>query len=1013
MSRRCFALVIVLLLETISTVPSYCRGVSIEDFNSGTPVLASYPDQDLDPNDWQLNTSNPYQGSGSSLRLHGNTWKTQSIPPVAVADTTVWQVAIYCENRGEMQAFGVSDGQNELFYTFFGRDLPADTNWYTVNQGALPQNQWHRYLLPIGRDWEISFGYLPDLDQLIYVNDDDAGYNGATLFDAIADVTEDLPRAPRARILYTVEKQSQVSDKLYRLAVQFYGEVFDPDSETHTWAWDFGDSTTSDRPDPLHEFLVHADYPYTVGVQVTDPDGMAAGDTCQVAVAAGSQEGPLTVNFVGDVFTGRGYENSGGIIDTYGIEALYTPTLGILGQAADVNVVNLEVPYTDRGTPHPTKSVVFRSEPQNISGIQYAGIDVVTLGNNHIIDYGEIGMIDTIDGLKQMNIKYSGAGSTEYLALLPTFWTEKGVRLGFLGLCNRTGRQWNYQPFLDAGYDKPGFAYLLPGNLATSIDYTRPLADIVIVQTHSGDEYETAPPPDGLLAGLPAISPRVEAASLNPSDPDFKFRNEPTPGERELRRQAIDFGADILINHHPHVLQGFEAYNGKLIAHSLGNFIFDLYYTETMPTLVLTLEVEKTGITGYRFTPAWINHWIPEPATGNLGREIVGRLTDYSRPMNAIVAPLPDSNEARIYLSRADLDSTVSSTEETLQLVEADGFAVSAPLELAGLGNLSGISGLIGGGPWEIRWGREILWHGGFEDEGADLWDVNTADEELVTDLTHSGSQSLRLRRLSGASGQTGTDLEKHLPCDPTKQHSAVTWLRADNAQQARSMVRFYSTRYSETPVADYDLAPRLNGSTDWVRQWRDIDTPVNAEYFEMRCGHEPPTSGTGYSWYDDMAFIEWEPWTSAAADLKIPSPNNHRFLQIRSTDTGATVVSVIYDETAYGPVQISASPQETPVASNLGLRCFPNPCNPRVTVELDLAVAGLAGTANEVTVEVFDVRGHKIRTLHQGLLSAGVRHGLTWDGNDDEGRNVASGVYLVQAKVGQRQALEKVTLLR
>ena len=62
---------------------------------------------------------------------------------MAVADTTVWQVAIYCENRGEMQAFGVSDGTNELFYTFFGRDCPQDTNWWTVYQGAFARNEWH------------------------------------------------------------------------------------------------------------------------------------------------------------------------------------------------------------------------------------------------------------------------------------------------------------------------------------------------------------------------------------------------------------------------------------------------------------------------------------------------------------------------------------------------------------------------------------------------------------------------------------------------------------------------------------------------------------------------------------------------------------------------------------------------------------------------------------------------------------------------------------------------------
>ncbi|MCP4799107.1 MAG: T9SS type A sorting domain-containing protein [bacterium] len=975
-------------LLALLIISSSCFGGAIEDFESGTITLTSFQDQDQDPNDWQLTTDNPHSGN-YSLMLYGNTWKSEAINPVAVTDTTVWQIAIYCETRGEMQGFGISDGVNQLFYTFFGRDLPEDTNWYTVYQGAFSQDQWHQYMLPIGRDWEIAFGYLPTINELVFVNDADASTVGETQFDSIIDVTDNLPQAPHARILYTVEDQQKVSAELYRLSIQFYGEVFDPDSETHTWAWDFGDSTTSTLQNPQHEFLISSDHFYTVGLNVTDPDGLAAGDTCQVAVAEGEPTGPLTVNFVGDVFTGRGYENYGGIIDTYGIEALYTPTLDILGNAADVNVVNLEVPYTDRGAPHPTKSVVFRSEPENIVGIQYAGIDVVTLGNNHIIDYGEIGMLDTFDGLDQLNIKYSGAGSTEYMALLPTFWTEKGVRLGFLGLCNRTGRAWNYQPFLDAGYNKPGFAYLLPDNLDRCISYTKPLSDIVIVQTHSGDEYETAP---------------SRAAEAN--DSEIRFRNEPTPGEIDLRRHAIDAGADILINHHPHVLQGFESYNGKLIAHSLGNFIFDLYYTETMPTMVLTLEIEKTGITGYRFTPAWINHWIPEPATGNLGREIIGRIADYSLSMNAIVTPIANSNEARIYLNRADTDSSSTATETVLQLVEEDGFAISPPEKLSGRGSLASIE--TPGSNFEIRYGREMLWHGGFEDEGADLWDDNTEDEVMDEEVFYSGARSLRLRRLSSASGQTGTDLEKHLPCDPEKEHSAVSWLKADNAYQARTMVRFYNGRYATSPVGDYDIAPRLDGSTDWTFQWRNLETPSNATYFDMRCGHEPPDSDTGYSWYDDLALIEWDNWIPAGDKLIIPAPNNYRFVQVRNSDTGLTEVVLNYEETAYGPLDITAVPGDVPTPANISLRCFPNPFNPRVTIELNIA-----NSANEVTVEIFDLRGKKVCTLHQGILPEGLRHGMTWNGQNDNNENLASGVYLVQVKADNKSVGQKITLVR
>jgi poly-gamma-glutamate capsule biosynthesis protein CapA/YwtB (metallophosphatase superfamily) len=960
-------------------------GNVIEEFES-TPILSSWADQDHSPDSWQLST-NAHSGN-SSLLLYGNTWKSESIDSVAVTDSTVWQIAITCETRGEMQGFGISDGTNQLFYTFFGRDLPEDSNWNTVYQGAFSQNQWHTYLLPIGRDWEIAFGYLPTINELVFVNDADTSTIGRTLFDSIIDVTDNLPQAPNCRLLYTVEEQQKVSEKQYRLSVQFHGEVFDPDSETHTWAWDFGDSTTSELQNPSHEFLINSDYFYTIGLTVTDPDGLASGDTCQIRVTPGDPSSPLTVNFVGDVFTGRGYENYGGIIDTYGVESLFTPTLDIFGNAADVNVANLEVSYTNRGTAHPTKSVVFRSEPENILGIQYAGVDVVTLGNNHIIDYGEIGMLDTIDNLNLLNIKHSGAGTSEYMALLPTFWTEKGVRLGFLGLCNRTGRAWNYQPFLDAGYNKPGFAYLLPDNLDRCINYTQPLSDIVIVQTHSGDEYLTAPD---------------RAAEEN--DSEIRFRNEPTPGEIELRRCAIDSGADILINHHPHVLQGFESYNGKMIAHSLGNFIFDLYYTETMPTMVLTLEIEKTGITGYRFTPAWINHWIPEPATGNLGREIIGRIADYSLPMNAIVSPIANSNEARIFLNRADTDSSSTATETTLQLIEQNGYAISEPVKLSGRGNLSSIASL--GNNYEVRYGRELLWHGGFEDEGADLWDDNTADEIMDEEVFRSGKRSLRLRRLSSASTQTGTDLEKHLPCNPEKEHSAISYLKTDNAYQARTMVRFYNSRYGTSPVGDYDLASRFNGSTDWTFQWRNLDTPTDATYFDMRCGHEPPENDTAYSWFDDLALIEWDNWVPANDELKIPAPNNYRFIQLRNINTGITEATLNYSETAYGPLEISTVPDDVPTPPGMGLNCYPNPFNPRVTIELNIS------NQEKVTVEIYNLRGEKVRTLHDGTLPDGLRHGMTWNGKNEQGQNLASGIYLVQVKNNNQAAGQKITLVR
>lgn len=981
------------------------QSITLEDFESGAPALESYPDQDAEPSDWEVSTANPWQGSWA-LRIYGNSWKTEAIAPFAVADSTVWQVAALVEQLGEMQAFGVGDGTNELLYTFAGDQLPEGNQWWTVYQGAFAAGEWHEYLLPVGRDWMATYGYLPVITKLIYVNDDDSGGGGETWFDAVADVSEDLPVPPEAAILYTVEGSRRIGAKRFLVDVQFQGTVFDPDSPDHEFNWDFGDGGSSAVQNPSHQFLVEAEHTYTVGLVVRDPDGLMGSDTCQVHVEPGGGDLPITVNFVGDIFTGRSYESPGGIIATYGIDALFDPTRPIFGDAADVNVANLECSYTDRGTPHPTKSVVFRSRPENVAGIVNAGVDVVTLGNNHIVDYGEPGMLQTMELLDSVGVGYSGAGINEYFALLPTFRTEQGIRLAFLGQCNRDGRTWNYQPFLDAGYNKPGFGYLLPHNLEQAITWARDRADVVIIQLHSGDEYETAPPDKRLLT----VPPPVEACDIGPGDPDFLFRVEPSPGERELRRQAADDGADVVINHHPHVLQGFESYGGKLIAHSLGNFVFDLYYPETMPTIVLTLEMGKSGITGYTFTPAWIDDWIPHPATGTLGREIIDRMADYSRPMGALVACRPDSNRGRIYLHRWDADSTVTTetVEDTLYL--AAPYRTSPPLPLAGNGNLSRVEAITGSGSgWEVRWGREILWHGGFEEEGATFWDDNTADEWLDDAVHRSGKRSLALRRAAGTGAEVGTDLEKHLPCDPAKEHSLAGYLEADNAEGAVMKARFYSGRYASSPLSSEEIGAPLSGSAPWSRRWKDLSTPAGGTYFEVRCVNEPPAAGTGYAWFDDIAFIEWDPWTTFSGGTAVPSPNNFRFVQVRSADAGAGRVAVEYEETAYGVTATRLSGGAPPANTALRLRSYPNPFNPRTTIE-----AFVPGSESQpVSVEVFDVRGRRVARLFRGEMPAGRTSGLSWDGTDENGRAVPSGIYFVRLKTNGATVSRKLVLLR
>jgi len=559
-----------------------------------------------------------------------------------------------------------------------------------------------------------------------------------------------------------------------------------------------------------------------------------------------------------------------------------------------------------------------------------------------------------------------------------------------------------------AGANKYGFAYLIPKNLEKALTTTRDQADVMILTLHSGVEYEPEPPPDdGVKAGGPG------------HDIEVSFNNEPTLGQRELRRLAIDLGADIVVNHHPHVLQGFEAYNGKIIAHSLGNFIMDLSYIETFPTLVLTLEIDTGGICGYRIVPAWMDAFVTQPATGQLGRAILERIAEYSRTMDVVVDLDSETVSARLYPASDAPAAQVETFVQTVSLRLEDGYAISEPLPLDEPGCLSRIVKVRGDGlaSYEICWGAEILWHGGFEAEGATLWDDNTSDEWLDESEFRTGKRSLALRRQTGQ-GEVGTDLEKHLPCDPTRRHSMVGYLKGDNAAEANILGRFYSDRSSGSVLNDTQIGPAYTGNSDWFGQWQNLVTPSNGRYFEMRCTMESPASGEALAWFDDLAFIEWLPWQTGVAGLAVDHPSNTRYLQVRTTDLSVMEVEITYEMTSFGS-GLSSTPGEgtAPGSSPAGRQGwlgqnYPNPFNPSTRIELAAPTTG-EGSTVATSLAIYDTRGRRLATLFHGALLRGETRIFVWDGKDDAGRSLPSGIYFARAEIVGRVENRKMVLVR
>jgi len=968
------------------------RADTIENFDDGIIQLFSYPGEDFDPNAWALDSMNTYNNSAYSLKLWGNTWKVESIVPVTLDTNDVWQVAAYVDTLAEIQGFGLRDTAHTLLYSFAGTQQLNTEIWIPVYQGAFPLQTWNQYQLPVGQDWLAYFGYMPTITGIVFINDRDYDPDGVVYFDDVLDITTDLPMAPEVTIDYVLGEVYRDTHGARLVDIQFFSTVVDTDSWYHEYFWYFGDDSTGNEPNPSHTYVVLDDHIYTVLLEVVDSTNMWGRATCTVTVDPGPTTFPLTMNFVGDVMLARRYEYAGGIIPTQGVEAIFAPTLPYLGDVADITVANLESPLTDTGIPHPTKPIIFRGSPENVDGIVYAGIDVVSIANNHIIDYGLEGMQQTQAVLDSNNILHSGAGANSYEAYLPVFCNKKGTNIAFLASSERTGQYDNYQPYLNAGINKPGFAYLTQFDITRQIQTVENDADIIIVEMHSGDEYNP----------IPELMDRDETDS-NEDEMYSRFLLAPSRSDITDRHHAIDQGADLVVCHHVHVLQGLEVYNGKLIAHSLGDFTFDLNYPETYPSMILSGRIDETGFYEYHVVPIYIDDYIPRRAHGELGLYILDYLTRRTKDLNSYLAVDRDSVTAQVILDTLGMTSMTTTHNDTAQLQEENGSWVSNPIRLSKEGDISSVLSIDPYGTWQFRLGRETVWFGNFEDEGCTMWLIDHPDEFYDDSIFYGGTRSLCQVRPHNASTIT-TGFENRLPCySDTAGHTLYGYIKTENANSAEIVVRFYQSRTSSYSIGSENTG-EVDGTTNWSFYYNNF-TPANGtQFIDVWLSSTGPQTGDGYTWYDDVGLIEWTDWQDFAPPQMIQTPNDNYWVQIR-TDVQTSEGVISYEEKTYNPPTGFERFSKDSVTFNL-LQCYPNPAKSLVTFQYNL------NEPQNVTLKIYNTLGQEVRTLLNEKQASGQRT-IIWDGRDNKGRILGSGVYFSRLNVGARVQTKKLILLK
>lgn len=278
---------------------------------------------------------------------------------------------------------------------------------------------------------------------------------------------------------------------------------------------------------------------------------------------------PITIAFGGDVHF-EGVIRPQLDADPTNVLAPLAPML----QSADIAMVNLETAVTERGT-NAAKEYTFRAPATAFAALRGAGIDVVTMANNHGVDYGPVGVSDSLDAARASSFPVVGLGANEDAAYQAWRTTVRGQRVSIIGATDVLDS--NLQYSWTARGERPGLASAKGRErLIAEVKAERNVAETIVVYLHWGTELRTCP----------------------------------TGAQTTLARALVDAGADVIVGSHAHVLLGAGHLDNAYIAYGLGNFVFYSRGGRTAQSGVLTLTIAGRSTTAARWQPAIIQRGI-------------------------------------------------------------------------------------------------------------------------------------------------------------------------------------------------------------------------------------------------------------------------------------------------------------------------------------------------------------------------------------------------------------------
>jgi poly-gamma-glutamate capsule biosynthesis protein CapA/YwtB (metallophosphatase superfamily) len=348
----------------------------------------------------------------------------------------------------------------------------------------------------------------------------------------------------------------------------------------------------------------------------------AAQDSLAREREARAQQHLVTLAVAGDTTLGYNLQThademlEGGVLREY-VWPLYPRGIRDVLDAADLALVNLECPFTERGEKL-TKNFNFRARPELVKILKDASIDVVTLANNHLMDYGEDGLTDTIRTLNDAGIEWFGAGEHEKNARRPLLIKRNGVKVGFIG--------YYFQAAPDMLEPEAVYAQPRRPGVAGCFQDLECMRKMVHEDVHK--------PAHKVDAAIPYFHWGKEGS--------YEVRDY----QIELAHQCVDLGARAVLGAHPHRLQGIEVYQGAPILYSLGNFMFGGNKDpDDKLSMIARLEIGRKGDVACDLVPIQVTTWPDAPfqpyvLEGEARSAALARIAELSRPFASTLPQL-------------------------------------------------------------------------------------------------------------------------------------------------------------------------------------------------------------------------------------------------------------------------------------------------------------------------------------------------------------------------------------